>query len=479
MEDLSYFTRNHEFMKAVDLNAAKVKRNDFKVQLRKNERIGIFERKRGKINPEKFFALLELPEVLGVNEKLTDLEKMLHCRNLLNTNCIYRYEILKYLRKNLELFKDDFISLLISTDFLEVLSRFLELHEAEEILRETSAILCAITSGPHEYIKKMIEFDLIYKLFLLVSNESLDVAANAIWGLSNIMRDSQDYWNYIVDNKFISNLVLFSRKFSKVSGIYRECLINALKSLALYAQDLFFDDLTAIFGILEKVNKTEFDWKSFEVLANIVKEPAGITLFVEYKFVSFLMEYIKNNDECGLAALKVLANINMEQESMPRMLIDQGLLEKLERNLDSSNAEFIKTTLWAMDCLLISSQYFMYSLINNKILGKAIQHLLNPNEKIRLESSYILINSIELSNQSVFESFCQQGTASIILQGLMFPDPVYLKNLLTALNMLSNYSGPDILKQDPLIDQLFRLEFHVNTEIKDLASFIISDRLHC
>lgn len=479
MEDLSYFTRNHEFMKAVDLNAEKVKRKEFKVQLRKNNRIGIFERKRGKINPDKFFALIELPEILGTNEKLTNLEKVLYCRDLLNAKSIYTYEILKYIRKNLDLLKEDFISLLVSTDFISVLGKFLEFNEVEEILRETTAILCGITSGPHEYIKLMIEYDLVYKLFLLISNESLDVANNAIWCLSNIMYDCKDYWNFIVDNKFISNLVIFSQKFLKVSGIYKKCLLNALKSLALYAEDLFFDDFTTIFTILKKVNKTGFDWKSFEVLANLVKEPAGVSLFVEYKFLSFLSEYIENESECGLAALKVLANLNMEQESVPRVLIDQGLFEKLLKNLESNNVNFMKTTLWAIDCLLISSQYFMYSLINNRILSKVIQHLLSPNEKIRLESSYILINTLELSNQSVFEVFFQLGTTSILLQGLIFPDPVYLKNLLTALQILSKHSGPEILMQDPFIDQIFKLEFHINTEIKNLASLIVSDRLHC
>lgn len=473
MEDLSYLTRNHEFMKAVDIKAEKLKRDEFKVQLRKSERIAIFERKRGKINPENFLVLIEIPEVLGVKESLTNIEKLLLCRDFLSSRNISKYEVLKYLRKNLDLFKEDFISLLVTTGFLEVLSRLLENYENEECLRETSSILCGITYGPHEYIKLMFEFDLVYRLFILISNESLDIAANAIWALSNIMCDCKDYWNYIIDNKFLSNLSRFTGKLATINGMCKKCLIVGLKSICTHAEDLFLEDFTTIYNILKKVNKTGFDWQSLAVLANLVKQPNGVFLFIEYKFVSNLMQCIEIEGECGYLALKVLTNMNLEQESVPRMLLENGLIDRLEKNLLKNSAGFVKDTLWTIDCLLISSQYFMYNLINNKILTKVVLHLLNPNEKIRLESSFILINCLELGNQTATETFFQLGTVSLALQGLIFPDPTYLKNLLVSLQLLCKRLGPETLLQDPFYTQIFKLEFHVNTEIKELASLLI------
>ena len=476
MEDLSCLARNHEFMKAVDIKAEKLKRDEFKVQLRKSERIAIFERKRGKINPDSYFVLTELPEVLGVKESLTNIEKLLRCRDLLNSRSIDKYEVLKYLRTNLDLFKEDFISLVVTTGFLEVLSRLLENFENEESLRETSAILCGITYGPHEYIKLMFEFDLVYRLFILISNDSYDIAANAIWALSNIMCDCKDYWSYIIDNKFLSNLARFTGKLAIINGICKKCLIVGLKSVCIYAEDLFFDDFTTIFNILKKVNKTGFDWRSLEVLVNLVKQPAGISLFIDYKFVNYLMQYIEVEGESGHLAVKVLANMNLEQENVSKTLLEKGLLDRLEKNLLKNSAVCVKDTLWAIDCLLISSQHFMYTLINNKILSKVVQHLLNPNEKIRLECSFILINCLELGNQTASEAFFQLGTISLALQGLIFPDPTYLKNLLVALQILCKHVGPETLVQDQVYSQIFKLEFHVNTEIKELASLLISQK---
>jgi hypothetical protein len=450
---------------------SKEKRNSYKVEIRRNKRNALFNAKRGIVVPGSIMVLPDLPDFFGIDEKLTDLEKVLTCKWKLEEKDCFSFKVLKYLSCNLDTFREDFIGIVFGVGLVPVLKQFLNLKEMEENLREASGIICGITFAPHEYVKILVKNDIILSLILTSCHSSIEIAANCIWGLSNIMMDCKKYWNYVMDRKFSENFQSFCKRFNSCSDIWKKTVMLGIKALLSYKDECFFSDFVNSLETLKIMNKKGFEWKSLNVLMNLAKDPSQLELIERYGYLNHYFEALYFEGETLMNGLEFLASVKFEDSKSIETLIQYNLLEKLSKIFDSSNFSEVELAFWAFDCFLRNNPNCVSYVVGNKITDKVCLFLMHPNEKVRLESSFVMLNLITNCDKIIIRTFRMNETESLLMQGLKFPDPEYLKNTLNCLKTLSRYIP---IQENCLFQFINKLEFHANPEIKALASEVLN-----
>ena len=442
-------------------------RTRFKVEIRKNKRNAFFKSKRGIQVNGPLMILPDLPTCLGIEERLTDMEKILVCKAILLSSKHLAYPVFKYLSGNLNCFKEDFSNLIIGSDLIPTLKNFLHISEIEENLRETTGIISGITHGPHEFIKILWKNDIILELTISSSHSIIDIAGNSIMALSNIMKDKQKYWKYIYDNRFLQNVKLFSTRFQNLNKTFRKTLIVALNTIFIYPEDLFLEDIVLAIEIMKKLNKNGFVWKSLQVFINLVKLKEYSRLLFDYSFIDYFLQSLDYHEKILIYGLNILANIVIDDKTYYQYLSDKNLLDKLITLLHSGDTFEIEKTLWAFDYFIFNNQLYIPYVLSDKIINKISSLLLHPSEKVRFEASILIYDLIVNTPESQIFIYKQNETDSNLLECLQFPDPDFLKHILLSLQFLSTFIQ---LSENSQFFNLYKLEFHVNPDIKELAS---------
>jgi hypothetical protein len=457
-----------EFMPRVSQELVQKRRESFAVVLRKRKRDGFYARQRGQAS-EDCLKLGPMPKILSTDD-LTDMEKLIVCKQLLDSNFFHKYEVLKFLNEGLNGSEDPLIGCLVNLGFVENLARMVNTRERDEVVKEATLIVSRISAGATEYIEKMIQNDIIGNLFSVISKQSPDTAAYALWALGNIMAEKEDYWRYIFERGIVNSVSRLNNECKILSDSLYQAFAVILKNICLYPKHLFENDFLMVFNLCCNMIKDKRKNENVYIaLGNILNCKSAVTYFFSFSLEKTLIKGIEN-EKYQHPALKAIGHIIYHgHDSYIQALIALGLLPKLSQILRFSNRENLNTALWSLSNMLLAGTSVTEPIINSDLLELSAGLLLFQDEKVRIEASFVIKHFCILKNPSVYERIVNSGSLSVILQGIIFPEPQYLENLLNALKGLIENFKLDYALQCHMIDEISKLEFHTNPKVQITA----------
>lgn len=459
--------RNKKFQKS-DFTIEQTKRHQFSVQLRKKKRIEIAIHNRTKETTTE----LDLGPTDSCEESMEDsfdtfpqdydsLVKSLYSQN--NEEILQKLEILIMVTK----IDENIRYSLITSGIVPALKRLFESSFPHNIRSNALWVftnLCASTSK--QVIKVLIDEQMIDYCFSILMNETSDLIEYALMGLFNFLADCDELFISIIEKDFLGHLQRILREFNNenVFFIYTWGLYN----ITHFEKLLNLSQSQIILDLCEKLLKfpnTSIKSKTFHVIANLIRSDNDkIELFLNSSSFLILCEEIKNPD-CQTEIIRICSNICSGTNKQALRILEKGLLDLLWSSINSDNYELLYFIYFAISNIAGGCIQQLKILTSHPIFYSSFNGLLSPNDKVRIESSFIVKNYLSHATEQMKSNILNPQFIAGIITALQYPDPLFICNLLTVFEEFIKVKGKQdfyLNEYDKVVEQL---ETHQNPEI--------------
>ena len=398
------------------------KRPDFAVELRKKKRLDHLSQKRRKpLNSE--IDVKEIPKLLSQYNLI-----------LLSTNEFSAVlEVLRGIRILACLNNNPPISLLMHSQVIHNIFYTLSPMFPEEILEETTWILCNMAAGDTKIVENLIDLGIIEKILDLIDFHYSKVNEHIIWTIANIAGDSIYHKELIIDSNFITKIQPFisSNNFTYACG---SILLYALENITKKSQNLPIDQTILIINTLLALNpKVDND----ELLVSWIKTICGISflseahnqVIIEKGIIKHVFDLVSYSDEkIYCICLRIIGNILSRSEVQTNLLLNFNLLDKLLLRTKDENSAIKREVYWGLSNIAGGTPKQVNKLVNHDILLQAIHDIIDSDESVRIEVSWILGNIAIKGIAGDVLMMVQKGILNSLRFGIRDENSVISKN---------------------------------------------------
>ena len=459
--------RNKKFQKS-DLTIEQSKRQQFSVQLRKKKRIENAIQNRVK---EKAIEI-ELGPTDSCEENMEDLfdpviqdynsvVESLYSEN--NDELMQKLDILVIVTKT----DENIRYLLINSGIVPALKRLSGSSFPATIRNYALWVfsnLCA--SNLKQVINFLIEEQMIEFFISILRTEGSELVEYALMGLFNFAAESEDVFISIMEKDFLGHLQRILKDFYKEKILLIYCW--GLLNLVHFESHLSLTQSQIILDLCEKLLKfpnVDVKSKAFHVIANLIRSDNDkIELFLNSSSVLILYDEIQNPG-CQTEIIRICSNICSGTNSQTQRILDKGLLDLLWASVNSDNNELPYFIYFALSNIAGGSIEQLKLLTSHPIFYSSFNGLLSPNDKVKIESSYIVKHYLTHATEQMKSNLLNAQFVAGIITALQYPDPLFICNLLTVFEEFIKVKGKQdfyLNEYDKVVEQL---ETHQNPQI--------------
>lgn len=462
---------NREYLAKLPNEVFRRSREKFVVALRKEKRIGMLVPSRKNSEFVTSLNLPPLPESFNSDPRLTDIEKLIFCKRVLNESPIWAYHVLKYLADSYRKQNDDnLIPALMNINFTTELLSFLDLSQYEENIREASYLIKLITSGSNQYIKILYDSDAIRILIKTLSLNSNEITINALIAISNIVSESQKYWQLIIELCFIQTLYQKFKSHNQISEPLANAYAQCLYSISNGKESICPDECLKIIEISCQILKKYHILEIFSAFYCISANTETAYTLCEANLISTIMKNIGYEDEYRLLALKTLSNIAYFCPGHIQVLINSQILDSLQDIILCDDVFAGKHAFWLLSNIAGDDSKYCEYVLEHMIFPKSLMGFSHYHEEIRTQASHLLKNCCIITPLRTAEKLLECNGFVRIAEGFIFPEPEMLCNLLESIDRIFDFMDDcSILEQTGILHNISKLVYHINQDVKNYA----------
>ena len=291
------------------------------------------------------------------------------------------YQIVHSIRKYSEYESDYDRSFLNEVNFLV---NFLYQNDINfKVQFEILWILTNISSTEHAQI--VVDTGVCSKIVSLMKSPNEDVREQSLWCLGNIVADNNDFLNHVLNiPDSINNLLLNIIYASSIR--LRQNALWALNNFCYKINNLDMKTIKSIIPVIARViltNDIESIRYALSILLNIThKNNDCIEIVLNTGIVDRLI-YLTN--DCSTSyyktVIKIIGNFVAGTEKQTQVIVNNGIIDILEKVLDSKDNDLITTGSWNISNLTATENNHIELLMRNEILLDKSMHFLSEQDK--------------------------------------------------------------------------------------------------
>ncbi|OMJ75273.1 hypothetical protein SteCoe_25632 [Stentor coeruleus] len=271
---------------------------------------------------------------------------------------------------------------MVSSGIIYYLQAYTNKDVPIELLKESTWIICNLTSGPSIITSKLIENGYLKKMIDLIELNNDDIVENTIIFIGNVAGESIENCKAVLNSLFFQKIEYFFSNKVKISVKMIENLLHTFNIIC--AKNLLISGTiaTVIFNFLSKIK--------------------GII-----------------DIECLHASwLKILSRLADSNENYRQMIIEKDLLKNIFNYLFFNSVEIQCSAIKILGTMMFSNNYFIDLLIVYNILDNFLHLIASPCQDIRKEAYWALSNmtagKTSHVNTFVWHPICKSGFKGLI-----------------------------------------------------------------
>lgn len=468
-----------------DYNIAQHRREEFVVDLRKSKRNISFSKKRVFMNNTKNRPLV-IPDSLKVylenlEENASDLEKMqkIHGFLLKSPPADVVSKFLMLINQSLSN-NFDLSSIIHNIHMTETITNLIKTSNSNEILHECLRILSFISIGPPEFTSEIVKNNGISLLLSIVSFAYPLRLENTLWTIGNILNDSADYAKDCFDNNILEYIQKITSTLHKsISSTLAEALSLVLRNLALHCEYFSEADVEKTTEIVIFLLDTFENYQLGDcvlALNNLSKNEENIESILQLNAVECVKMHFYKPGIVNQAFI-FFATIIAGKEEFTMFMLNCKVLDLFCVYMDTEDLDNLKQIIISLGNIAACNEAANSTLLMHDIFPAALKTLCHPNEKIRLESSFLLKNFFLLASENDQKRSLEFNLYSYIAEGLNYSEPTYLLNLLTTVYKIlllnsEDFAISNLFCQSGSLASLQALYHHPDKDISQSAEVI-------
>ncbi|KAJ5069391.1 importin alpha [Anaeramoeba ignava] len=391
---------------------------------------------------------------------------------------------LSEVREICSLFPNPPIREIIDNGFIPL---FIEFLQSPKVLIQYEAItsLSHLTSGSLELTSEIINMGIAPKILdLLIQTKDPDIIDQCITSFANIISQSIDFRDQVIDTDFIQILSEITQKFSK-----RESTIKNFVWISIFITrnplpnfekiKLLFDPLFA----QTSSKNSEISIYLLECLENISKGNDEFKqVFFEIKeLLEYLIINLENQDpKFQTPSLKTIGNLLNWKDEMTEKLINYNIISILFKTFASPISDLKRYSCWALSNICASNIKIQENAIKTGIIQILSQALLKEKFEIQKQAIFGISNLLEINNENLIQEMIKNQVVKGISKLLTINDIQTIQiglfcweRILTQGLNVQNLI--DIFEEEEAVSILEKLQNHENQDISNKANEIIEN----
>ncbi|KAL3319645.1 Importin subunit alpha-4 [Cichlidogyrus casuarinus] len=455
------------------------RRVEGQVQLRKNKRDEILQKKRSMQNVEADLSILE-------GENLDEMEPMAieTIKQFVNhEDPKVRLKVVQSARKLLSVTKKPPIDELIEGGILPSLVDCLQSPDSS-LQFEAAWALTNIASGNSQQTAMVVSSGAVKHFLNLLSSPHPNVCEQCVWALGNIIGDGPRFRDYLIEQGVIPPLLRLLEQ-NLPTGFLRNItwvLVNLCRNKDPPPPPEAIRQLLP--ALLFLIKKPDNNIMVDTVWALSYLSDGGATqidMVIEAEIVPHLVPLLSHSHfKAQTAALRALGNIVTGNDNQTQKVLDAGALSHFPSLLRHSREKMHKEAVWFLSNIAAGNQSQIQELIDQDLVPLIVEHLDKSAYVVQKEAAWAISNMIingsceqlrYLIRQNIVLPMCRMLTikdvqiVQIVLDGLL--------NLLRNSNEFREMVVRQIEECGGL-DSIEDLQRHKNAEIYSFAYNIIS-----
>ncbi|OMJ82495.1 hypothetical protein SteCoe_16782 [Stentor coeruleus] len=309
------------------------------------------------------------------------------------------------------------------------------LDSSEEVIKAISLLFCSITSKNEEIIDLFISCDFITYAVDLFTFYSQEVTENLLWALGNIAATGYKYRVCILETKFLDIL----RELLLKTEVKIDLIKHASRCLRiLIEKDVELKDFQVVelYEIVKELLMLDFTKVNMNCLyvLDSLSHNGYIKGIMDVEILKRILFFLGSNDDrLKISACIVIGNIIYQSETGTNLLLDVGILDIIDHNIESLNPSIRKESCWILQNILAGSESQVKAVLNHYLIPKFIASIGDINFGVRLEASYgmknLSLQNKNLSLSNLVLKFLEYNVLNHIVTSLQIKDKKTISNL--------------------------------------------------
>ena len=287
--------------------------------------------------------------------------------------------------------------------------------------------LSNICSGKHELTEKVLDCGVLRVIPTLLTSSSVDMLDQVVWILCNITADCVKYRDSILKLGYPAMVfsLLHQPQFSKLIPTLVWFFANICRVLPLPSNEVIFMGLKVALRCFQVPSTPLAVYESCVICDKATFEGHSdiIDMVLSLQLTPHLIELIQSKDaNVSLAALRAYANLLQGTAKQTDAVLDEGVLDLFDRQLETHDKEVRKDVMWAMSNIAAGEVHQGQRLLQHRIFEKVITELKGTNLSIKREAIIAVSNLANKYEVTVTRELLALEVVTAMLESLEAPD---------------------------------------------------------
>ncbi len=389
--------RRRDFKKTLQAADARQKREDATIELRKNRRESALAKRRnlgsGKAPEfEDFDKLLDARNVM--DKKVVELPVLVQ---MLNTDDAQEHaNAAASLRIMLSVALDPPVQAVIDANIIPRLVEFLHDDSNESLQFEAAWALTNIASGTPDQARVVIDNGAVPEFTRLLASANLEIREQALWALGNIVGESPQYRDFILQHEVVQPLLAFANDEALTMAMLRTATW-VLSNLCRGKPQPPFDIMKPTLPTLARIVLVQDDAVREDACWALSYLSDGsndrIHDVIDTGVVPYIVELLTHsNVDVQTPAIRTVGTIVTGDELQTQLVIDSGALPHLLTLLSSDDKGVRKRACWTISNITAGTEGQIESVIAAGLVKPLVELMADAQFEIKREAAWAIVN---------------------------------------------------------------------------------------
>ncbi|CAG9797351.1 unnamed protein product [Chironomus riparius] len=360
------------------------------------------------------------------------------------------------IRKFLEGKVDD--NLVNDVNFIHYMKYLLVCHGNEKLQTEAAWIFTNIAAGSTVHTQIVVNADVTPILINLLSSSNFELVEQCIWALGNIIGDSHEYRDLIIQQGILVPLLSYVRE--GLSTSFQRTLVWVFVNLVRCRECQLSVDIVRdiVPKLCELATRRDTPTKIDALWALTFLADCGdeyIQLMVETDIVTIVMPMLTSfSQKLQVTAMRFLGNIATGTDLQTQVILDHGILNNMRFALMHQNRNLRRVALWCLSNITIGTQDQAQAVYHSGLLAIIIDNLHHDDEKIVKEAILTIRNLINAGSPEQMLEIIDCRAVNLIFNLIMSNDNEIAEASRRSLDVLFTKGGRLVQKYTELYQQM-------------------------
>ena len=307
---------------------------------------------------------------------------------------------------------------------------------SEDILEESSWILCNLAAGSSDIVKHLASLGVIEQCIDLLEGVEENTLENLIWTIGNIAGDSDEQCEEVANSLFIDKLLEIYNTYDSLPGKILEITVWTLGNITKKKNKIPIDKCNSILHILKRLRSTRstdeelYDWTK-AVCGLAFKSELHCQAIIERGLLEPLLNLILHPyTAISTVAVRAIGIILSGTVLQAQILLNFHVLDFLRQKITSPCAEVRKEVLWSLSNITAGNPQQVSAVVGHGIIAEAVKALADTDVPARIEASWVMANIGVKGCAKDVTLLVDHGILGYLKENLGFPDQVIRANSL-------------------------------------------------